>query len=219
VNHVLHVSAASAKETDDGVVETITLTAVSINPAEMIPLVGEQVILTTPGRAGRKFGGSLTLLQLKDGKHGPEITVKVVGATELNSLVGTNVTVEAAQMELPNPGAVAPNSVVEVPHDVVRVVRPVGLGHLDPHIVDRCPACGPEAREAALVGAAPTALTFSRVDAEQAAENEKAFEKVQIRPLTPEEIKAAGAVLPVKESPMPAKETLKSLAADDLENF
>lgn len=101
MNHVLHVSAASAKETDDGVVETITLTAVSINPAEMIPLVGEQVVLTTPGRAGRTFGGSLVLLQLKDGKHGPEITVKVVGATELNALVGTNVTVEAAQMELP----------------------------------------------------------------------------------------------------------------------
>jgi len=100
VNHVLHVSAASAKETDDGVVETITLAAVSINPAEMIPLVGGQVVLTTPGRAGRKFGGSLTLLQLKDGKHGPEVTVKVVGATELNALVGTNVTVEAAQVEL-----------------------------------------------------------------------------------------------------------------------
>jgi hypothetical protein len=101
MNHVLHVSAASAKETDDGVVETITLTAVSINPGEMIPLVGEQVVLTTPGQKGRKFGGSLTLLSIKDGKHGPEVTVKVVGATELNSLVGTNVTVEAAQMELP----------------------------------------------------------------------------------------------------------------------
>jgi len=100
MNHVLHVSAATAKETDDGVVETITLTAVSIDPSELIPLVGEQVVLQTPGQKGRKFGGSLTVLMVKDGKHGPEVTVKVMGATELNGLVGTNVTIEAAQIGL-----------------------------------------------------------------------------------------------------------------------
>ena len=117
MNHVLHVSAATAKETDDGVVETITLTAVSIDPSELIPLVGEQVILQTPGQKGRKFGGDLTVLMVKDGKHGPEVTVKVAGATELNGLVGTNVTIEAAQMGF---------TYSEEPHAALRGKGPLG---------------------------------------------------------------------------------------------
>jgi hypothetical protein len=100
MSHILHVSAGSVKETEDGNVQTIVLGAVSINPSELIPLVGEEVVLQTPGQKGRRFGGRLALLSIKDTKHGPEVSLKVVGATELNGLVGTNVTVEAAQMDL-----------------------------------------------------------------------------------------------------------------------
>jgi hypothetical protein len=101
MNQLLHVSAGNAKETEDGVVETVTLGAVSIDPSELIQLVGEQVVLTTPGQKGRSFHGNLTALLVKDGKHGPEVTLKVAGARELHTLVGTNVTVEAAQIRLP----------------------------------------------------------------------------------------------------------------------
>lgn len=101
MNQLLHVSSAAVKETDDGNVSTITLGAVSANAAELIPLVGEEVILRTPGQQGRSFHGSLTALLVKDSKTGPEVTLKVTGATDLNGLVGTNVTVEAAQMALP----------------------------------------------------------------------------------------------------------------------
>lgn len=101
MNQLLHVSSAAVKETEDGNVSTITLGAVSAHASELIPLVGEQVILRTPGQQGRSFGGSLSALLVKDTKSGPEVTVKVVGGTVLNGLVGTNVEIEAAQIPLP----------------------------------------------------------------------------------------------------------------------
>jgi hypothetical protein len=116
MNQLLHVSSATVKETEDGNVSTITLGAVSINPSELIQLVGEQVILRTPGQKGRSFGGGMTALLVKDGKHGPEVTVKVQGPAELNGLVGTNVTIEAAQITLPVGMSRGPGG-VQVPTD------------------------------------------------------------------------------------------------------
>lgn len=101
MSQLLHASACSVKETEDGNLAALTLGAVSINAADLIPLVGEQIVLRTPGQKARSFGGSVTALLVKDGKHGPEVTMKIAGAVELNSLVGTNVTIEAAQMDLP----------------------------------------------------------------------------------------------------------------------
>lgn len=120
MDHLLHVSAAAVKETDDGNIETITLGAVSINAADLIPLVGEEVVLKTPGAKGRSFHGCLRALLVKDSKHGPEVTLKVEGGTDLNGLVGTNVTIEAAQIPLPV-GAVAPRSAVEIAHDIATI--------------------------------------------------------------------------------------------------
>lgn len=100
MSQLLHVSAGAVKETEDGNVETITLGAVSANAAEMIPWVGEEVVLQTPGKQGRSFHGTLRALLVKDSKSGPEVSLKVEGGTELNALVGTNVTIDAAQMPL-----------------------------------------------------------------------------------------------------------------------
>lgn len=101
MNQLLHVSSAAVKETENGNIETITLGAVSINPSEMIPWVGEEVVLQTPGAKGRSFHGWLRLLAVKDTKNGPEVSLKVEGGTDLNGLVGTNVTIDAAQIPLP----------------------------------------------------------------------------------------------------------------------
>jgi hypothetical protein len=136
MSHILHVSAGSVKESEDGNIQTITLGAVSINPSELIPLVGEHVILQTPGQKGRQFAGRLTLLSIKDGKHGPEVQLKVVGATELNGLVGTNVTVEAAQLELPT-GVVGTYGESFIKHAVEKMTEEIrtarrGKGPLGP---------------------------------------------------------------------------------------
>ena len=156
MTQLLHVSSAAIKETDDGNVCTITLGAVSAHAGELIPLVGEQVILKTPGQKGRQFGGALSVLQVKDGKHGPEVTCKVVGATLLNGLVGTNVEIEAAQIAL-----------------FVPAQQPQGLGHTPDHI--HCPACAPVKmgesvivpvlqRELAKAQAGPAVGTATNVD-------------------------------------------------------
>lgn len=93
----LRVKSAAVKETEDGgTVATITIVGRAKN---LVKLVGEQVNVVSGGRKHHGQMASVTVKAGKDGKR--EVTAKIGGARDMDSLVGLQVEIEEAEPNLP----------------------------------------------------------------------------------------------------------------------
>jgi len=118
----LRATTVRVKESGEGAaIAEMTVTGRAASLTRVVGMVGEQVNVITPGGAGGHGKCLQVTIKAPAKEGGPKITsLKIVGARELDRLVGLQVTVDSAQAELPLRVEASPDDAV----DEIRKLKP-----------------------------------------------------------------------------------------------